>query len=393
MLSSGGMESAVHFQRDHFLLGKVPNKKTAEFTVVKRKGRHMKQIINSSKKVYCGIDFHKNTSTLCALSQDGKQIEPLITVKTKLLVQYLSNKKEWVIGIEVTGGANDMAERLKECGHEVILINSNQFRGIGIGGKKTDQRDAVALANALRLGFIPEVHLRTKRSREIKSLLTSREHLVQARVDAINHIRGTLREYGITINAGVESFYSDAFGKINELSNEQIKRALLLIFERIKNLKNEEKQIEEDLQFFTKDDDKIEKLQSIPGVGPITALMMVAVVDDITRFKNSKLFAAYLGLVPKVSASANMRMMGSITRSGSEMLRRYLIHGARAWMRYSPKDDVNRIWAERLKERRGMNKATVALAHRIARICFAVLRDNTIYKPRLRKENTNEKVA
>lgn len=387
------MESAVHFQRDHFLLGKVPNKKTAEFTVVKRKGRHMKQIINSSKKVYCGIDFHKNTSTLCALSQDGKQIEPLITVKTKLLVQYLSNKKEWVIGIEVTGGANDMAERLKECGHEVILINSNQFRGIGIGGKKTDQRDAVALANALRLGFIPEVHLRTKRSREIKSLLTSREHLVQARVDAINHIRGTLREYGITINAGVESFYSDAFGKINELSNEQIKRALLLIFERIKNLKNEEKQIEEDLQFFTKDDDKIEKLQSIPGVGPITALMMVAVVDDITRFKNSKLFAAYLGLVPKVSASANMRMMGSITRSGSEMLRRYLIHGARAWMRYSPKDDVNRIWAERLKERRGMNKATVALAHRIARICFAVLRDNTIYKPRLRKENTNEKVA
>lgn len=53
----------------------------------------MKQIINSSKKVYCGIDFHKNTSTLCALSQDGKQIEPLITVKTKMLVQYLSNKK------------------------------------------------------------------------------------------------------------------------------------------------------------------------------------------------------------------------------------------------------------------------------------------------------------
>lgn len=353
----------------------------------------MKQVINSTKKVYCGIDFHKNTSTLCALSQDGKQIEPVTTVKTKMLVQYLSNKKEWVIGIEVTGGANDMATRLKACGHEVILINSNQFRGIGIGGKKTDQRDAVALANALRLGFIPEVHLRTKRSREIKSLLTSREHLVQARVDAINHIRGTLREYGITINAGVESFYSDAFNKINELNNEQIKRALLLIFERVKVLKLEEKQIEEDLQFFTKDDEKIQKLQSIPGVGPITALMMLAVVDDINRFKNSKLFAAYLGLVPKVSASANMRMMGSITRSGSEMLRRYLIHGARAWMRYAPKEDINRIWAERLKERRGMNKATVALAHRIARICFAVLRDNTTYKPRLRKEDTNEKAA
>ncbi|MGZ3748918.1 MAG: hypothetical protein ACXWRE_15690, partial [Pseudobdellovibrionaceae bacterium] len=76
----------------------------------------MKQIANSAKKVYCGIDFHKVTSTLCALSQDGKEVEPLVTVKTKLLVQYLSNRKDWVIGIEVTGGANDMAERLKASG-------------------------------------------------------------------------------------------------------------------------------------------------------------------------------------------------------------------------------------------------------------------------------------
>jgi transposase len=345
----------------------------------------MKQIANPGKKVYCGIDFHKVTSTLCALFQDGREAEPLVTVKTKLLVQYLCNRKDWVIGIEVTGGANDMAERLKASGHEVILINSNQFRGIGIGGKKTDQRDARALANALRLGFIPEVHLRSKRAREIKSLLTSREHLVQGRVDAINHVRGTLREYGITIPAGVENFYAQGFSKIHELANEQIKRALVLIFERVRLLKTEETQIEQDLLILTADDEKVQRLQTVPGVGPITALMMLAVVDDISRFKNSKLFAAYLGLVPRVSASANVRMMGSITRSGSEMLRRYLIHGARAWMRYAPKTDVNRIWAEKLKERRGMNKATVALAHRMARICFAVMRDESVYKPRLRQ--------
>lgn len=348
----------------------------------------MRQIANPSKKVYCGIDFHKVTSTLCAQYQDGREVQSLVTVKTARLVEYLSNKKNWVIGIEVTGGANDMAERLKASGHEVILINSNQFRGIAIGGKKTDQRDAVALTNALRLGFIPEVHLRSKRCREIKSLLTCREHLVQARVDSINHIRGTLREYGITIPAGVEKFYSEALVKINELENIQIKRALLAIFERIRQLKNEELQIEGDLQVIGAEDTTAKKLRTIPGVGPITSLMMIAVVDDITRFKNAKLFAAYLGLVPRVSASANVRMMGSITRSGSEMLRRYLIHGARAWMRYSPKEDINRVWAERIKDRRGMNKATVALAHRMARICFAVLRDDVEYKPRLRKSGS-----
>ena len=94
------MESAVHFQRDHSVLSEVPN----SVLKAQRKGRlSMKQITNSAKKVYCGIDFHKVTSTLCAISQDGKEVEPLVTLKTKLLVQYLSNRKDWVIGIEVTG--------------------------------------------------------------------------------------------------------------------------------------------------------------------------------------------------------------------------------------------------------------------------------------------------
>jgi transposase len=120
-------------------------------------------------------------------------------------------------------------------------------------------------------------------------------------------------------------------------------------------------------------------------------MMLFAVVDDIARFKSAKDFASYLGLTPSVSASANRCMMGSITRSGSEMLRRYLIHGARAWMRYSPKGDPNRAWAEEVKARRGMNKATVALAHRMARIAFAVLRDKTTYK--IVKLPENEQIA
>lgn len=125
--------------------------------------------------------------------------------------------------------------------------------------------------------------------------------------------------------------------------------------------------------------------------------MAVCVVDDINRFKSASHFASYLGLVPKVHASAEMRMMGHITRSGSEILRRYLIHGARAWMRYAAEGDPNREWAEKVKERRGMNKATVALAHRMARIIFAVLRDETQYNGRQKKKRqrkvTNETAA
>jgi len=338
--------------------------------------------INKRKnaEVYCGIDFHKNTSTLCMLYPDGEEAEPITTIKTSLLVRFLANRKHWKIGIEATGGVNHLVEQLKVQHEEVVIINSNKFRGIGIGGKKTDERDARALAEALRLSFVPEVHHRSKYSRQIKSLLTTREHIVQARVDSMNHVRGTLREYGITMPAGAENFYEQARAKIDLVDCVGIRDSLVLVLENVVRYLAQEKAVEDKVKELTKNDERVARLQTIPGVGIITTLMMISVIDDIGRFPNAKEFASYLGLIPSVHASANMRMMGAITRSGSEMLRRYLVHGARAWMRYSPKNDKNRIWAEKVKERRGMNKATVALAHRMARICFALLRDGSQYR-------------
>ena len=351
----------------------------------------MKNTIKN-EEVYCGIDFHKNTSTLCVKYKDGGLVEPITTIKTSLLVKYLSNRKTWVIGIEATGGVNHIVEELKKNGHIVKIINSNKFRGIGIGGKKTDTRDAEALCDCLRLDFAPEVYHRSLYARQIKSLLTTREHLVQARVDGMNHVRGTLREYGITMKAGAEVFYKNAGESIRNLENGFIRESLLVVFENIIRFKEQEKAIELRAKELTQNDERVKRLMTIPGVGILTALMMIGVIDNISRFTNAKEFASYLGLVPSVHASANMRMMGSITRSGCEMLRRYLIHGARSWMRYSPKSDSNRIWAEKVKERRGMNKATVALAHRMARVCFAILRDESIYK-NSKKREFNSKLA
>lgn len=340
----------------------------------------MKAIVRSIAKIYCGIDFHKNTCTLCVLNDQGQDVEPVTTLKTEKLLQYVSNRKGWKIGIEASGGVNHVVERLKEQGHEVVIINPNKFRGIGIGGKKTDSRDARALAEALRLSFVPEVYHRSRFARELKSILTSREHVVQSRSSMMCHVRSTMREYGVTMPMGAEAFYSQARTKIEGVENGFIKTTLLAMIEIIEHLKAQELEIEVRMTEFTKDHEQVQRFQSAPGVGPMTALAMVAVVDDINRFKNSKEFASYLGLVPSVTASANKCMMGSITRSGSEMLRRYLIHGARAWMRYSPTGDPNRAWAERVKERRGMNKAVVALAHRMARILYAMAKHNTAYE-------------
>ena len=332
--------------------------------------------------IFCGIDFHKNTSTVYALDRDGKQVA-FDTVPTSKLRLYLSNKKGWKIGIEATGGTNHMVDLLKQDSHDVTLINPNQFRGIAIGGKKTDERDAKALARAMSVGFAPAVHHKTIASRRLKSLLTSREILVRHRSALMSHIRGTLREYGFVFAAGAEAFYVQAGEFVERLDYPPIRESLRALLEDIQRLRSHEKQIETSLAEITQEDARVERLQTIPGVGPMSAYALIAVIDDISRFDSASQFASFVGLVPTVSASADTRHMGSITRSGSEMLRRYLIHGARAWMRYSADGgDKNRAWAEKVKGRRGQNKAIVALAHRIARIAYAVLRDETTYGQR-----------
>lgn len=352
----------------------------------------MKHISQKPAKIYCGIDFHKNNSVLYAMTEVGVLVEKT-TVKSDRLVQYLSNRKNWVIGIEISGGVNQKASELRAAGHEVKIINSNKFRGIAIGGKKTDERDAKALAECLRFQFTPEVYLKSDRCRQMKSLLVCREFYVRSRVNGVNHVRGTLREYGLNMPVGMENFRKQIESEIEKIEHPALKALLTRTKEIIQTLEDHQKETEKILENIASEDDRIQRLMTVPGVGLMTAIAMVTVVDDISRFKNGKEFSSYLGLTPSVHASAETRMMGSITRSGSEILRRYLIHGARAWMKYKPTSDKNRIWAEKVKDRRGMNKAVVALAHRMARICYSLLRDGSIYtgKPkRLRISNAEE---
>lgn len=337
-------------------------------------------------RIVCGIDFHKNECIICALHEDGTPVMPIKTIKTTSIYTFFSDKIDWELGIEASGGTNHAVTKLREVGIKVTLINSNQFRGIGIGGKKTDHRDAKALAECLRVGFTPEVHVKTLLSRQIKSLVVNREMLVQTRTRMISHVRSTLREYGESIPVGPENFFREAANKISKIENGYLKSSLEDTLEFIRNLSEQMKVMDARLKDIFLNDERIQRLKTIPGVGDMVSSMAVCVVDDISRFKSANQFASYLGLVPKVHASAETRMMGHITRSGSEILRRYLIHGARAWMKYSPEGDPNREWAEKVKERRGMNKATVALAHRMARIIYAVLRDGTTYNGKQKKK-------
>lgn len=340
--------------------------------------------------VYLGIDFHKNTCTLCFLSGGKETIE---TIKTQSLPLYLSNKIGVRIAIETTGGVNHYVNLLRSQGHDVTLVPTGVFRGIGVGGKKTDERDARALAIAHMNGAIPSVYIKSESARRIKSLIVCREEAVNTRTGLICHIRGTLAEYGLRMPVGREQFSSQVRMVLEKLDTTFLKEVIELKLERIKQLDTEITRIEELLKSLHQEDSVVERLASIPGIGLLGSIMLRMMTEDVSRFKNANHFAAYLGLVPSVSASATTRHMGSITKSGSELTRRYLIHGARAAMRYSPEGDKLLSWAKKVEERRGTNKATVALARRLATIAFAMVRDDSAYLGRVKKKKRSSKTA
>lgn len=337
--------------------------------------------------IYVGVDFHKNTSVLCITDKEGSLVKGFPHIKslrTKGLVEFFSDKEPCEIGIEATGGVTPYADKLKLQGHRVRIINPNKFRGIGISGKKTDERDAKALNNYIRVNRDGdcEVHLKSKQSRDLKALLVAREMMVSSRTRLTNHVRGVLREYEVTINQGVQKYWDEAPRAIEQLEPPLVKESLRSLHKQAEEFKKEERLIEERIKLLSSKFENFELLKTLPGIGMLTAAALLASVDDISRFSKSSEFASYFGLVPSVSSSASTTHMGSLTKAGSSMVRRYLIHGARAWLTKGEahKHDPVCQWARDVEQRRGRNKATVALARKMACISYAMLRDKERYR-------------
>ena len=348
-----------------------------------------KNAVKSNKEMnsptfYIGIDFHKKTCSLCIKDKEGGYVKRMKVDTPRLIEVLFPYKGDSEVALETTGGSNHIACVLKNLGHKVHLVNTNKAKAIGMSYQKTDEKDAEVIVDLLRSQFLPEVHIKSNLSREVKTMLVQREFFVQKRVSLMCHIRGVLREYGLPLAVGVKTFFKVAPQAISKVPNEVIRFNLELSFEQCQKFLQVEKKLEENVLNFVEHGDegfkkKVRQARSIPGIGSLTSILLVSVLDEVSRFPCAHRWGSYLGLVPREFSSGEMRRLGSITRSGCEMLRRYLIHGARSVMltigRKKNKSVMER-WAFNKKKKIGMNKATVALAHKMARVAFSLLRDD-----------------
>jgi transposase len=244
---------------------------------------------------------------------------------------------------------------------------------------KTDRNDARGMAQMMRVGLYRPVHVKTIRSQKLRMLLTHRK-LLQSKAIAIdNDLRATLRNFGLKVGTvGRAKFEARIKELVEDLPDLAVLVEPLLIVRRV--LREQVGILHSRLLAVVRDDDVCRRLMTVPGVGPVVALTYRATVDVPARFRHSKAVGAVFGLTPAKHQSGEVDRTGAISRCGDEMMRMMLYEAAQIVLVRSAKWSWLKAWAMKIARHRGLKKAIVALARRLAVIMHRIWVDGTEFR-------------
>ena len=307
------------------------------------------------------------------------------TLKRAQVATFFAQLPPCLIGMEACGSAHFWARQLSALGHTVKLM-APQFVKPYVKTNKNDARDAEAICEAVRRPNMRFVPVKTLEQQALLSLHRARQGFVAARTAQSNQIRGLLAEFGIVIPEGtgwlkeqMPQILADTENGLPGLSRELFARLL----EHFRQLDCQVKELQQQIQAWHRASQSSQRLQKIPGIGPLTASALIASIGDARGFKNGRQLAAWLGLVPRQDSSGGQVRLLGISKRGDTYLRTLLIHGARAVLSRLKRPPVERAegWLGRLAARRHANVAAVALANKNARIVWALLAHDRDYQP------------
>lgn len=325
-----------------------------------------------------GVDLAKDVFQLHGVDDKGRKTLSKRVARRRLLEEVKKVPKCLVV-MEACGSSNYWARQFRREGHQVKLI-APQYVKPFVKTNKNDERDAEAICEAASRPSMHFVPIKEVEQQDVQSLHRIRQGLIRQRVALTNEARGLFTEYGMVMARGSKAF-KEVMKHITEAGSEEIAEVTLVMrqeaakmLKRFNELQREIEEYDRELEKMAKHNPKCQRLLAIRGVGPLTATAVVASIGNAKAFKNGRQFAAWAGLVPRQSSSGNRQVLLGISKRGDRYLRTLLIHGARASLVVKPKCP-NRVsvWAERVVERRGLNKAAVALANKNARMIWAVL--------------------
>jgi transposase len=328
-----------------------------------------------------GIDLGKTVFHIVGLDQTGN-----VVVKKRLsrkqLLRQLANTPACLIAMEACCGAHQLGAALAAQGHEVRLIPP-QFVRPFVKSNKNDYKDAEAIAEAVQRPTMRFVPIKTEDQLDLQALHRVRDRLVSHRTAVINQIRAFLLERGITFRRG-RLHLQQRMGMIledAELGLSPLMRPLLeQLWQEWKTLESQIEAISRQIETIAEEDAACQRLQQIPGVGPLIATAMIAAVGNGSAFVKGREFAAWLGLVPRQHSTGGKAKLLGISKRGNPYLRCLFIHGARSIFTQARRDRLALdAWMRQLEGRRHRNVAIVAVANKLARIAWAVLAKGESY--------------
>jgi transposase len=330
--------------------------------------------------VYGAIDLHMRYSQIRIVDAEGGVLrEQRIQTSAARLVEVFGGHGAMRILLETGTESEWVAQALEAAGHEVIVADPNYAPMYGeIRRKvKTDRRDVAALGEANRRGWYRATYRVSAPQRALRQVLRTRRQLVQIRSGTIALLRSLLRQRGYRLASGAAETVPVRLARL--VLPEDLAETLAPLRRMIETVTEEIGLVEARLDGPAQADPIVQRLQSVPGVGPIVALTFRAFVDDVGRFRSAAQVSAAIGLVPREDSSAERRHRGHITKAGPRELRSLLVQAAWACWR-SKGSGTLRAWVERLAARRGRRIAIVALARRLSRILYALWRDQSMFR-------------
>lgn len=326
-----------------------------------------------------GVDLGKNSCSIVGLD-DGGAVVLRRRMRREGVIKLAARLKPCVVAMEACCGAHHLGRVLRAQGHEVRLMSPEYVRPY-VKSQKNDDRDAEATAEAATRPTMRFVELKSEQQLDMQTLHRARDRLVGERTALINQLRALLLERGITVAQGRRQLERhlaglDAQGGLSPRMRELIEDMRTQWSEFDRRIAELDKEFAE----WTRKKEAARRLMTIPGIGVLNATALIAAIGQGESFARGRDLAAWLGLVPRqVTTGGRPRLVG-ISKRGNKYLRKLLIHGARAALPTLLASSTSLgAWLRGLMARMHKNAAVVALASKLARMAWAVIRHGNTF--------------
>ena len=332
---------------------------------------------------YAGIDVSLKESSVCVVDTNGKIVrEAKVASEPEALCDLIARLGFFVsrIGMEAGPLSQWLREGLADAGFEVVLLETRHVKAaLSAMTVKTDRKDARGIAQLLRMGWYRPVHAKSAACQEVRALLVGRKLLQAKLLDVELSIRGILRGFGLKVGEVSRGRFE---ARVRELADghAMLETVIGAMLQARAALWNEFTRLHREMLKIARTDHVCRRLMSVPGVGALVAITYRSAVDDPERFTRSKTVGAYFGLTPKKYQSGETDIDGGVSRVGDAMVRTALFESAHIMLTRATRFSALKRWALGVAKRRGMKRAKVALARKLAVVLHRMWVDATEFR-------------